>query len=201
MIWRWIAEGFIQGGALEIRLFELGGRYFSELINRNLIQLADVNVECRMGNCCIHDMVDDLICSLSSQENFVAILDEGCNLLSHLTNLRYVENLLHLRYLGLQGTYVSVLPTEIGKLQFLQTLDLRIHRSMEVPSSVVRLGHLMGLHVDREMRLSVGIGNLVSLEELRRVKVGGANAIEKEPGKLMELRVLGLSWQGGDESV
>ncbi|XP_048548080.1 disease resistance protein RGA5-like [Triticum urartu] len=193
LIWRWIAEGFIQGGEQEIRLFDLGEIYFSELVNRNLIQPIAVDVEGRVGACHVHDMVLDLICCLSSEENFITILDgtkqsknnshsmvhwlsfqnsmseltthsfdatstlklrsitlfrtdadliqalsrfkvlrvldlEGCNLSesSHQIDLRYVENLLHLRYLGLRNTRVSVLPTEIGKLQFLQTLDLRI---------------------------------------------------------------------------
>ncbi|KAF7112144.1 hypothetical protein CFC21_112082 [Triticum aestivum] len=75
LIWRWIAESFIQGGEQEVRLFELGERYFSELINRNLIQLVDVDFEGRARTCRLHDMVLDLICSLSSEENFVTILD------------------------------------------------------------------------------------------------------------------------------
>ncbi|VAI94029.1 unnamed protein product [Triticum turgidum subsp. durum] len=197
LIWRWIAEGFIQGGEQEIRLFEIGERSFSELINRNLIQPIDVNidVEYRTEGCRVHDMVHDLICSMSSKQNFVTILDgtkkrknnsdvmvrrlsfqssmseltnhqidatgmsklrsvtlfrtddglirtlpnfqllrvldlEGCDLeeISHIC----IENLLHLRYLGLRNTYVGILEMEIGKLQFLQTLDLRIYTFDEV---------------------------------------------------------------------
>ncbi|XP_037467567.1 disease resistance protein RGA5-like [Triticum dicoccoides] len=167
LIWRWIAEGFIQAGEEEIRLFELGERYFSELINRNLIQPIYVDVEYRS--------------------------EEGCDLResSHIC----VENLLHLRYLGLLDTYVGVLPMKVGKLHFLQTLDLRIHGVDEVPSGVARLGHLMCLYVYTNIALPVGIGNLVSLEQLNTVCVGGTDAIEKELGKLMELRVLGLFWK------
>lgn len=268
LIWRWVAEGFIQGGEQEIRLFELGERYFSELVNRNLIQPIVFDVEGRAGACHVHDMVLDLICCLSSEENFITILDgtkqiknnsdsmvhrlsfqnnmsgltthsldatsmsklrsitlfrtdvdliqalsrfkflrvldlEGCNLSesSHQIDLRYVENLLHLRYLGLRNTRVSAFPMEIGKLQFLQTLDLRTVGSMEVPSSVVRLGHLMCLHVGGGTRLPAGIGNLVTLEELNTVTMDGTDAIEKEIGKLAELRVLELWWEGDDESA
>ncbi|KAE8784433.1 disease resistance rpp8-like protein 3 [Hordeum vulgare] len=145
----------------------------------------------------------DLIQALS-RFKFLRVLDlEGCNLSesSHQIDLRYVENLLHLRYLGLRNTRVSAFPMEIGKLQFLQTLDLRTVGSMEVPSSVVRLGHLMCLHVGGGTRLPAGIGNLVTLEELNTVTMDGTDAIEKEIGKLAELRVLELWWEGDDESA
>ncbi|KAM3399738.1 hypothetical protein ACQJBY_004894 [Aegilops geniculata] len=268
LIWRWIAEGLVQGGKQESRPFELGESYFNELANRNLIQPVDIDVVGRASACRVHDMVLDLICSLSSEENFVTVLDgtvqskpsshikarllsfqnsmseltthwvdatsmpqlrsvtlfrtdvdliqalpsfqilrvldlEGCNLgeSSHKVDLSCVENLLHLRYLGLRDTRVGILPMEIGKLRFLEKLDLRVGGSAEVPSSVVRLGHLMCLYVDPDVRLSVGMGNLVSLEELTTVKVGGTVAIEKELGQLIELRVLQLEWTGDDESV
>lgn len=233
-----------------------------------MIQPVYVDVEGREAACHVHDMVLDLIRSLSSEENFVTILDgnmqsrnnsysmvrrlsfqnsiseltthwvdatsmsklrsvtlfrthvdliqtfssfqllrvldlQDCDLreIGHQIDLRCVEDLLYLRYLGLQNTCVGVLPMEIGKLKFLQRLDLRTHVSVEVPSSVVRLGCLMCLYVHGDMRLPVGIGNLVSIEELDCVKVGGTDAIEKELAKLMELRVLNLRWEGDNESV
>uniref|UniRef100_A0A8I7BDA6 NB-ARC domain-containing protein n=1 Tax=Hordeum vulgare subsp. vulgare TaxID=112509 RepID=A0A8I7BDA6_HORVV len=75
LIWRWVAEGFIQCDKEESRLFEIGESYFNELMNRSLIQPAKINEEGTVVTCSIHDMVLDLICSLSSGENFVSILD------------------------------------------------------------------------------------------------------------------------------
>ncbi|XBI14232.1 hypothetical protein VPH35_140848 [Triticum aestivum] len=143
---------------------------------------------------------DDLIRSLSSLQ-LLRVLDlSRCDLRrsSCQIDLRCVEKLLHPRYLGLLDTLVDPLSIEIGKLQLLQTLD---SGTGEVPSSVVRLGKLMCLYVYSSMILPVGIENLVSLEELSVVTLDGNNAIEKELGKLVELRVLRISWEGDDESV
>ncbi|KAM3215468.1 hypothetical protein ACQJBY_067470 [Aegilops geniculata] len=147
----------------------------------------------------------DMIQTLSSFE-LLRVLDlQGCDLREsgHHIDLRCVGKLLHLRYLGLQGAYVDVLPMEIGMLQFLQTLDMQTGGPMEVPISVVRLGRLMCLYVYPDMRLPDGIGNLVSLEVLESVKVRGIKVrgvkIEKELGKLVELRVLRLLWEADED--
>ncbi|KAE8803279.1 hypothetical protein D1007_20862 [Hordeum vulgare] len=120
---------------------------------------------------------------------------------SHVSDVGYVGNLLHLRYLGLQDTHVEDLPMEIGKLQFLLTLDLRGTKIKVLPSSVVQLRRLMCLYVPYDMKLPSGIGNLTSLEVLDDLGLSDADLdFVKELGHLTKLRVLRLNLDGLDES-
>uniref|UniRef100_A0A0D9XYD2 Rx N-terminal domain-containing protein n=1 Tax=Leersia perrieri TaxID=77586 RepID=A0A0D9XYD2_9ORYZ len=72
LIWKWIAEGFIvevKGQTLE----QVGENYFNELINRSLIQPIDMMYDGSSHRCRVHDIVLDLIISLSTGQNFVTI--------------------------------------------------------------------------------------------------------------------------------
>ncbi|KAF7011126.1 hypothetical protein CFC21_025464 [Triticum aestivum] len=74
LIWKWIAKDFITHTNLESGLFEVGRGYFSELVNSGMIQPC-IDFKGVVTRFCLHDMVLGLICSLSSEENFVTILN------------------------------------------------------------------------------------------------------------------------------
>jgi hypothetical protein len=69
LIWMWIAEGFIRCERGR-NLFELGDSYFSQLIDRSLIELRydDITEYCH-----VNTVMFNLIRSLSREENFVTL--------------------------------------------------------------------------------------------------------------------------------
>ncbi|KAJ1261766.1 hypothetical protein BS78_09G056000 [Paspalum vaginatum] len=80
LIWRWVAEGFIvipdKQSAEGEGLFELGEKYFYDLINRSMIQPKETGkFEGYVDACSVHDMVLDMIHSLSINYGFVTVLD------------------------------------------------------------------------------------------------------------------------------
>jgi hypothetical protein len=255
LIWMWIAESFVQCEKVETCPFEIGESYFNELVNRNMI-MPVYGDDGTLVACNVHDMVLDLISSLSSEDNFVTILNyscdsmssqsndrrlslqnarkgelqtrplesvsmlqvrsiatfqhaiglmpsfsslvvlrvldlNGCNISGHNhLNLRDLGTLLHLKYLGLAQTGISEVPEEVGKLQFLQVLDVSRNDDMELPSTIIKLRRLMCLLIDYDhKRLPDGLGNLTSMEVLSEIH-GDSLSTVKELGNMERLRKL-----------
>ncbi|CAL4905785.1 unnamed protein product [Urochloa decumbens] len=75
--WRWVAEGFIA----ELRgqtVDQVAENYFNELVNRSLILPVGIMYDARANACRVHDMVLELILSLSVEENFASIVEGQC---------------------------------------------------------------------------------------------------------------------------
>ena len=86
LIWMWIAESFVQCGKPNTSLFEVGETYFNELVNRSLIQPEYFDgfvIACR-----VHNSVLDLICTLSTEENFTTILNDTWDSISSKRKVR-----------------------------------------------------------------------------------------------------------------
>uniref|UniRef100_A0A0E0R8M5 Jacalin-type lectin domain-containing protein n=1 Tax=Oryza rufipogon TaxID=4529 RepID=A0A0E0R8M5_ORYRU len=178
LVRRWIAEGFVHGQHDTVSQLELGYSYFFELINRSMIQPEHLN------NCCrVHDMVLDLIRSLSTEENFVTIFDgyqhtdrpekvrwlslqnneEGHNL-TH-ANL----NLSHLRSVIVFPGATNLMPP-LSNLPVLRVLDAEHCRDLENHhiAGVGKLFHLryLGLRETNITELPRELGNLHCLHTL-----------------------------------
>uniref|UniRef100_A0ACD5Y341 Uncharacterized protein n=1 Tax=Avena sativa TaxID=4498 RepID=A0ACD5Y341_AVESA len=87
LIWKWIAEGFV-AEEHGVGLFEIGERYFNELMNRSMILPVENSVIYTISACRVHDMVLDMICFLSNEQNFGTILDNKEKYLSSQSNPR-----------------------------------------------------------------------------------------------------------------
>uniref|UniRef100_A0A0D9XQN1 AAA+ ATPase domain-containing protein n=1 Tax=Leersia perrieri TaxID=77586 RepID=A0A0D9XQN1_9ORYZ len=118
------------------------------------------------------------------------VLDlEGCRAVKNV-HLDSIISLFHLRYLGLSRTSIDSLPVQIGKLEYLQTLDVSSTLVRRLPESIIQLKRLMRL-VGNELILSDGFGNMESLQELGIVD--GCNCsinFGKDLELLTKLRVL-----------
>lgn len=75
LIWRWVAKGFItkvKGQSAD----QVTENYFNELVNRSLIQPIYIQYDGRACACRVHDMVLELIVSLSKDGNFSSIVED-----------------------------------------------------------------------------------------------------------------------------
>ncbi|KAF6987313.1 hypothetical protein CFC21_004968 [Triticum aestivum] len=134
-----------------------------------------------------------------SRFEVLRVLDlSACNLRKS-SSLEGVGHLIHLRYLGLSGIGFRELSTEIGKLQFLEVLDLRINKYLdELPSTLCNLRRLICLNVcPCKLVPAAGVlQNLTSIEVLRGVLIS-LNIIAQEFGNLARLRKLHIEFKDG----
>jgi hypothetical protein len=185
LIRMWIAEGFIQSEKQGKSVFELGESYFNVLINRSMIQPIHNSSTGMPHSCRVHDMVLDLIRSLSSEENFVAVLSDmdstsptstirrlslqnGKN--SHVVAHATTRSLLqHARSVVIFPSAVAQVPA-LGSCRVLRVLDL-CECDLSQANSLKYLGNLyqlryLGLYCTRISQLPEEIGNLQFLQTL-----------------------------------
>ncbi|XP_066333832.1 disease resistance protein RGA5-like [Miscanthus floridulus] len=185
----WIAEGFIdekQGS----NLYDLGERYFIELVNRSMIQPL-YKKDGSPGACRVHDMILDLIISLSSQENFVTILEGPC----------HISSACNIRRLSLRGSKSN---SKEEQMIFPATVNISHVRSVVAFGDAVewvppmsRFPVLRVLAFRSQSRNNIHPKDLGSLQHLRYLELGGDLKTEllEEIGNLKLLRTLDL-WGG-----
>ncbi|CAL4979545.1 unnamed protein product [Urochloa decumbens] len=183
LIWMWIAEGFVHKKQRK-SLFEVGEEYFNELVNKNMIQLVEEFKKYDpVHGCQVHDMVLDLIRSISSKENFVTVLDsnEGASSSSRQGKVRRLAlqtNMTMQAHVDMQQvrSFISY-GFDINKgvpflgFKLIRVLAIGIASPMDIKSSHVEhiqyLLHLRYLQLSGYVfKLPEGIGSLKFLQTL-----------------------------------
>ncbi|XP_058065417.1 leucine-rich repeat-containing protein 1-like [Anopheles bellator] len=80
----------------------------------------------------------------------------------------FFDELAHLRFLCLAGNVIDTLPTQLGRLQCLETLDLSDNSLQQLPHTIGQLGRLTKLLLNGNwlVQLPSELGRLHSLEVL-----------------------------------
>ncbi|CAL5090994.1 unnamed protein product [Urochloa decumbens] len=84
---RWVAEGFVAEKP-RMSLQEVAESYFSELIERTMIQAVDVDCFGEVHACRIHDVMFELIMMKSFEDNFVTLVGDRWGLSPQRRNVR-----------------------------------------------------------------------------------------------------------------
>jgi disease resistance protein RPM1 len=188
LIVKWIAEDFVQQGEESESLFEIGESYFNELLNRSLIQVANTLSDGTPWTCRVHDMVLELICSLSRQENFVTtVLGDSRQRTPPSAESKKV------RRLSLQNN-VSWPTMEMSKLRSIAIFSSAKFNLMPSLSCfhLLRVLDLQGCNL-RDHPSPRFVGNLFHLRYLSLVDTGYGGELPVETGKLQFLQTL-LLW-------
>ncbi|KAM3336381.1 hypothetical protein ACQJBY_030407 [Aegilops geniculata] len=212
-IWKWVAEGFVHEEPGK-GLFELGESYFNQLVSRSMIQLVvDPFVEeISFG---IHDLVLDMICSLSKDENFVTVLETDEQHTSSKINarrlavrMRNIEQpdppitncMVQLRSFYATDCHIGVMPPLSG-FKVLRVLSLeKCTLIKDQPYELEHIGKLLqlrylGLKSTPICKLPEEIGDLLFLQTL----ILDRTEIEELPhsvGLLRQLKCLRVRTNG-----
>ncbi|KAF2944237.1 hypothetical protein DAI22_02g127200 [Oryza sativa Japonica Group] len=200
LIWMWVAEGFIQCGKQGRSLFELGESYFNDLVNRNMIQpIYDMYTD-MVSECRVHDMVLDLICSLSSEENFVTILngrDQGS--LSYTIRRLSLQNgnedhamtstTRSLQQARTALVFPSATDLYVGNLFHLRYLGLRDTDIREAPEEIGNIQFLQTLDLRANPICDLPL-NIVKLRHLTSLCFDGFARVPDGIGSLTRLEHL-----------
>ena len=106
--------------------------------------------------------------------------------------MRDVCRLYLLRFLNLRGTPISVMPSKVGDLEYLETLDVQSTEIIDMLQTVTKLRRLEKLRAFQWV-LPRGLMNMKALREVDGAVLADVNVqVAREIGELQQLQVLYL---------
>ncbi|KAM3399700.1 hypothetical protein ACQJBY_004868 [Aegilops geniculata] len=210
LIRKWVAEGFVHHGDQGTSLFLVGLNYFNQLINRSMIQPIYDYIG-QVCACRVHDMVLDLLCSLSHEAKFAKLLDGTGDSMSLQGNfrrlslqdrnkddqgtpLRNFTGISRVRSITVFTSAINIMPA-LSRFEVLRVLDLSdcdLGKSSSLQHNLKGVGHLihlryLGLSGTEISKLPDEIGNLQFLEVL---DIGTNFELHELPSTVWNLRRL-----------
>ncbi|KAL6870724.1 hypothetical protein ACP4OV_014572 [Aristida adscensionis] len=201
LIWKWVAEDFVRKRP-GLGLFEVGEEYFNDLVNRSLVLVVESKHEGIIYGCRVHDMVLDLLRSLSCEENFVTLLfDNGedassirtarrLSQQSRITKHGHLYNNKGVPKLRSFIAYSSHSDMELRSFKLLRVLALE---DLDLNGCLVRhLGNLIHLRYLGLRNIDIGelpeeIGDLKLLQTLDLQGNRNVNELPSNVGQLTQL--------------
>lgn len=165
---QWIAEGFID--ATEAKdAEEIADIYFEELINRGMIEPAQIDCNDEVLSCTVHHVVLDLITQSSKKEEFISAIDcsqtitglstKAHRLSFHFSSAKYAKRparitMLQIRSLGFFGL-IKCMPS-IVDFKHLRVLILEFWGDHDGQTRL-NLSRICTLHLLRYLKISSDI--------------------------------------------
>ncbi|CAL5347913.1 unnamed protein product [Camellia sinensis] len=186
LIWLWIAEGFVEeqnGKTLE----EVAEEYLTELIHRRLVLMSITKFDGRVGQCQVHDVVRDIILSMSKEFSLRQILEKENSSFNATTRRLF----MHMRYCNMDKVMKNISKSLVCSVFLFQKGELLKNPLLGTLATNFKLLKVLDLEDAPLDQLHEEVGNLFLLRYLsiRNTKV---KIIPKSIGKLHNLHTLDL---------
>ncbi|KAL7176957.1 hypothetical protein ACSBR2_030317 [Camellia fascicularis] len=182
----WIAEGFVEeqnGKTLE----EVAKEYLTELIHRRLVLVSTPKFDGRVRQCQVHDVVREIILSMSKEFSLCQILERE-NSSFNATTRRLS---MHMRYCNMDKVMKSISKSPVRSVFLFQGRELPKKPLLGTVAANFKLLKVLDLEDARLDQLNEEVGNLFLLRYLS-IRSTEVKTIPKSIGKLQNLQTLDL---------
>ncbi|KAK9140734.1 hypothetical protein Scep_010415 [Stephania cephalantha] len=210
LIQLWMAEGFLGSSNGRKTTEDIGNGHFNSLCSNSLFQDIEKNKFGEIKGCKMHDLVHDLVTSISGNEHSLIESNDIPNVSqihwlvydfseSRIPRSLYEANKLRTFYVW-NNFEVEDEDFANALLSFksLRVLDLSFTSITELPSSIGKLKHLRFLDISETSvaELPKSITRLYNLQTLRMKNCKNLNELPAELRKLISLRHLKIDLSG-----